>query len=386
MATAEQIYERQNEAVDKLEQATDDVLELVDLVKSTPRLAQEAKTAAETAVANSTEAVNTANAAMPKTGGYFTGNIGITNNMPQINFDGLSLEQGVMPTQTKTFGNTFRDKDHNLLGQICYQGVSDFAQQVMWLYPLHETNNANTAIIGVRAYASGEIIGMSPPPRENVNENDIDTKRASVARHPLKQTEQKVIHIGGTNASDTANLNAGRGLSASMPFASLTAAFNWAFASYQSTHFPLVFQIHQNWTLNEIGINAPAGMGMIIQGSSGVTLTLGGPIKLLSGTLTLQGINIAGNGIENFFSCGMGFAGPATLVLGNNLNFSGSVTDAVVKAGWGAEVKVPGAITGSVTGKRYVLTHGARIITGGKGETAIPGTEAGTKDASSTYI
>ena len=76
------------------------------------------------------------------------------------------------------------------------------------------------------------------------------------------------------------------------------------------------------------------------------------------------------------------------IVIGRDCEFSGTVSNATVGATKGGFVQFASGSTlsGTVTGKRYQATFGGYILTGGRGTNAIPGTEAGTVDASSTYV
>jgi hypothetical protein len=69
----------------------------------------------------------------------------------------------------------------------------------------------------------------------------------------------------------------------------------------------------------------------------------------------------------------------------NNITFNGTVTTCSVSAQWLSLVYIPSAATvsGTVTGKRYVVNYGSNISVVGAGANRIPGSSAGTADSAS---
>lgn len=75
----------------------------------------------------------------------------------------------------------------------------------------------------------------------------------------------------------------------------------------------------------------------------------------------------------------------AGIYIGGDNTFNGATTTGTLQAGYGGCVTAASNMTGSVTGPRYCVSTGGRILTGGRGVNAIPGTEPGACDDNSVY-
>lgn len=65
--------------------------------------------------------------------------------------------------------------------------------------------------------------------------------------------------------------------------------------------------------------------------------------------------------------------------------FNGTVTECTILCSENSSAVILGAMSGSVTGKRYEIIHGGKIVTSGRGPNYIPGSEEGTCDETSIY-
>lgn len=239
----------------------------------------------------------------------------------------------------------------------------------------------------------GTIYGLAPNPPANSCANVIDTTQGSINRHPLKVTDIQV-HVGGANASDTADLFSGRGLSADKPFATLLAAINFINHNYLVANRAM-FILHSDITITDRQRILVKNMGMcaVCSDDTKRTITLEGSAAYLDmwgGCFAMWDVNVQLNGARNFIRSNSVY-GFATVYLGNQfdtashaVNLNGTVTVATIEAS-GGSVYLHDELTGSVTGKRYACANGGRIITNGRGVNAIPGTIAGTCDESSIY-
>lgn len=206
------------------------------------------------------------------------------------------------------------------------------------------------------------------------------TMKAMKDYAPMNLAMTSMIHVGGDNASDTADLNAGRGLSADKPFASLTGALLWAVMN--TVRFTnLTLMIHSDLVYDYSGQIWNPNIGRIQLISSDTNqhiITLQQPIELVCGNLTFEyNLKLVSSGVSNFFYIN-GLMGACRLTIGEGVELSGEVTESIRVANGGVCV-VAGNMTGVVTGKKYSCTTGGMII----GASKIPGTEAGTCDANS---
>lgn len=111
--------------------------------------------------------------------------------------------------------------------------------------------------------------------------------------------------------------------------------------------------------------------------SSNVVYIFNNSVFLAASTLKITSTGTP----ARFLNCAYG--GMARL---QGLNFSGTVSNAVVNAMYSSFIDIPAAatVTGTVTGKRYSVSALSMIAVNGSGANRIPGSTAGTVDAT-TY-
>lgn len=388
-------------------------------------LAEAAKTTADKGVADAAAAQETADGKVSKTGDTMTGplvidttesgsiyplNIKVSNNFHSImqNMDLDALED---PAVVIANNNSYRDKEGRIIGYLQqYTDTRGTNNTRIMAIGFDANENGKTYSSEIRAVAQrdGTRYATCFPPRETVNENDIDTRAASVARHPKKNTNTVTLHLGGDNASDTDSLHVDRGLTADKPFATLNGV--WAYAINNFTGADIIILIHGEvvWSAtNSLYQYGPSSITLMGADSNAV-FKLQKDLILLQGITTLRSLNIDidthriqcdGNWGHNHLNVStVTFTGSNPISFlraisdsfiwfyGNN-TFNGTVGVATVAAELGATIEVFTAanLTGSVTGKRYFATNGSRIIVAGKGVNVFPGSEAGTVDSSSIY-
>lgn len=203
---------------------------------------------------------------------------------------------------------------------------------------------------------------------------------------PRKTGNSSVLWVNELTGSDTANLMEGRGFSQDMPFLTLVAAAAWASAHMSGSAV----------TINlDSDINLPSGLnvvcpnlGTLIISADTHTINLGAPISVSYGKLNIKrGKFVAASSMRCFmYAAGLAGCNPV-LSLEHTIELQGTVTEAAIMAAYGGTVIMytGSELTGNVTGKRYSALNCGRILVGGRGAEAIPGTEAGICDASSIY-
>lgn len=241
----------------------------------------------------------------------------------------------------------------------------------------NNTSSAKAAL-SVNWANNGTTYATCPPPRGLYN-NDIATASWVMDNFTQKLTESISIHVNYNTGSDTADLNNGRGLSAAKPFKTLSATLAYAINNYVGQLVNI--QLHSDVTLPYTQLIIPnIGSVHLVSDTTERTINLTGRIHLIKGDLNLEGIRINAQNINNAFSVEK--SGKLHLY---NCVIDGAATEAVCNVFNGGMFSVGGTVTGNVTGKRYSCTNCGRILTGGRGVNAIPGSEAGIVDATSVY-
>lgn len=235
--------------------------------------------------------------------------------------------------------------------------------------------------IGVAQDNKGRFFCRSTPPREGMYWDDVDTLRASTNRHLLKGNVIQ-IHVGGANASDTADLFQGRGLSEDCPFASIQAAASWARLNLACDTAEFILHADMNFPTLDVFWQSGAIRQALIRSDSTLRTLHARQVICYAGWLELKDIGINLNNTSRGIVANGALS---MLVINGSVNVSGS-TAIIADANNGGFIKISGSMSGSVTGCRYSCTTGGRILTGGQGPNAIPGTTAGTCDASGVYI
>ena len=232
-----------------------------------------------------------------------------------------------------------------------------------------------------------------PHPRGLYNGDGV-TYQSMVNYAPKKILSNKDFYVGGTNASDTLDLYNGRGESPEKPFATIAACTKYITTNFFGPFF-ITINLQADFALGNLVIDAPNFKGILIKSASAdniktlaITSNQYGCITG-SGVLRFSDLNIeARNCNALFWATEGGTNGCCYISLSSGLNITGSMlstNNSVVAASSGGTVRIESTITGDITGKRYFCTNGGRILTGGKGPNAIPGTEAGTCDENSIY-
>lgn len=347
------------------------VKKLVPITTPASATAQEAKLLA-------LEARETAQAALPKAGGKMTGEI--TRIISQINMDSNpSVNQYIYPLK-------WRDVNEKMIGGIQAVQLTSgrITNDLQTARRLDDTSPTIYAAVSAIIESDGTAYAAASHPRPDNYGNDIVTTKA-MKDYALKKTPaNEKIHIGGTNKSDTADLNNGRG-SEAMPFASIKAALAWASATYASG--AIQFILHEDQDLSGQYLNwANTGLDCAIVSDSTTAIhkITCNEFKTYAGRITLSHVELEAS--ENTGDL-LGADGALSYIrIGDAVKFSGTVSGGTVSATNGATIVfAAGLPTGNVTGPRYRLASGGSIFTGNRGEDVIPGSQAGVKQAGCVY-
>lgn len=193
------------------------------------------------------------------------------------------------------------------------------------------------------------------------------------------------IHVNSDSvlASDTADLNNGRGLSENMPFASLPGALSWASRHYSAGTVVEII-LHSDITLSEqLFIKSPFSAALIIRSDDTLrTINVVTRTTVQAGCVKFRNLNFnAASSINSFLFAESVYGSATMIVLTDAISFNGVVSQCTLASASFAKIYIMSAcaLTGNVSGKKYALTNGAGLIISGK---TIPGTVDGTKDAS----
>ena len=170
------------------------------------------------------QAKATAEAALPKAGGEVTG--------------ALHLYPVTFQKQPSADVNLTENRTARAYNQILFQDANNFNYGELGTYQeidltvvskIQATNKKEdgtsvSAAINAVSRKDGTAYATCPPPRQNNYGSDIVNTKAMKDYAPMKGSGSVSIFVGGSNASDTADLFAGRGLSADKPFATIDAA------------------------------------------------------------------------------------------------------------------------------------------------------------------
>lgn len=261
-----------------------------------------------------------------------------------------------------------------------------------------------------------------------ITKPEFEEVKGKAENAPINIVTPIELHVAD-GGSDTADLGAGRG-SEEMPFLTLMGAYQYVASNYVGIRATII--LHKDAVLD--GPVRNLLIPIVIQSdSTRRTITLDANIDLRGGCLTLDNVNVDCG--ENYLACsGLDQAAnlwlrnvsmtgsktllyclffPSNLMLMGNCSFTGTSANAralsvgrgraemnsntdtltfngqfamVIQVASSGIALLPGNLTGSATGKRYDLANGATLNVQGKGAEAIPGSIAGTCDASSKYI
>ena len=257
------------------------------------------------------------------------------------------------------------------------------------VFPLHFSlfDYSNKLLLGLGCLCEedGTLSTYLPHPRELYNNDGVTFKSLVNYSAAYIGNDHGTLYIGNlSEASDTADLHNGRGLSIDKPFKTLEGAFSYAarIVGANNLHFRLLTDIEfaNTWLYQPMVYTAWIR-----------SHDPNNPKKLI----LKQGIHLANSVPVYFHQVGLQASGSIPFFVHasqncfvnlNRVSLNGTVTQAAVVGSHGAHILLgSGALSGNVTGKRYELKNNSALYSGGAGPNAIPGTEAGSCDATSTY-
>lgn len=317
--------------------------------------------------------------ALLKSGGTLSGDLTIEKNNSALYLKDPRSKMGETPSENLFPALRFLDQDGETVGfvQRAFRTTGENEIGLAVLTKKADGSLASNALMLVTE-ADGTAYGKCPLAR-NLYNNDIAVMRNVMDYSPQRQTANIAAYVGGANASDTADLNNGRGLSEAKPFATPLAALKWAATHYAA---PVVFSLVfcTDMQLPD-GLAIPANLFNYINmsGKTAATkLSLSAPISLSGGGLQFSNINLEGSNIETFVRASGSYRA-CRVVIGAGVTMNGSVIEGTVFALNGAQVICTSAVSGTVTGKKYRLATNSFL----GAPQYLPGSEDGQKDASS---
>lgn len=333
-----------------------------------------AQTSASNAVSTANEAKTLAENALPKTGGTVDGSLSIKS--PSISLNGHNAvgfsDYNHMDTR---FSNTIA------VGVVrnVWTPETTFTRQLIEAKAFKEDGTQVISSVEAVAYKNGVQAAWAPQPQSDDYTKQIVTMR-KLKDYAVKKTPLfSEIHVGGANASDTANLFQGRGLSADMPFATLSAAFAWVNQSMNAQSSPIKFILHSDQSLSGNHALNPAILeNQVVSDDTKRTVTIN-TFTVLSGTVTFGNVNLQGASGAAYGLCSNGSYGSSMTKIAGGVSINGAFSASVVYANVRGCINVVETPTGNATGKKYVATNGSLII----GASKLPGSEAGTCDSTS---
>lgn len=261
MATSDELMNGINATYEEMQEVKEDLLAIKAEILEAPctaatalEKATEAKATAETAQTSSEEALTKANNALPKTGGIITGQIAQQDNshgpflpgqVPQAQitsdpFDYL-IPQSELENGQSANVNTFSRIRQNSIGDLILERY------------LATKNQAGTQLYNA-LYQGFDKNFKKFLKTDSITDGADPNQLAQVGYIRSNYMHYKggiiTIHVGGDNASDTADLYDGRGLSADKPFATLAGAISFV-ESHYSIYSEVNYVLHTDQTLNQ---------------------------------------------------------------------------------------------------------------------------------------
>lgn len=330
---------------------------------------QQSVTAAETAAEN---AETYAENALPRSGGEMTGPI----------YQKTDFERNELPaTDVLKIPFVVKDASDKLLIQCLNQANQNYNALKLRVFAPDVADKI--ADIGLFSMADGSVYATCPPPRGLYN-NDIATFKSLVDYAAKNPAVDFNVHIGGENASDTADLNDGRGLSAEMPFASFDAAVVWVCSRFASSIRNINLFVHEDMIWNS-GISSGNLRSLTITTVNNAILSVGQNALVRNGNVSFQNCKLHAENVPGLIRA-EGAWGQPLIYIGTGVELTGTVTRGAVCASYGGSVFMlqPFVSTSSVTGPRYRADQGAKIVREST-SIIIPGTADGFCDSSSVY-
>lgn len=316
--------------------------------------------------------------ALLKSGGTLSGDLTIWKNDSALFLKDPRSKMGETPSENLFPALRWLDQDGETVGfvQRAFRITGENEIGLAVLTKKADGSLANNALVLVTE-ADGTAYGKCPLAR-NLYNNDIAVMRNVMDYSPQRYTANIAAYVGGANASDTADLNNGRGLSEAKPFATPLAALKWA-ATHYAAAVVLNLVFCANMSLDGLAIPGNLFHYINMSGKTAATkLSLSAPISLSGGGLQLSNISLEGSNIEAFVRASGSYRA-CRVVIGAGVTMNGSVIEGTVFALNGAQVICTSAVSGTVTGKKYRLATNSFL----GAPQYLPGSEDGLKDASS---
>lgn len=346
--------------------------------KSLVRLSGATDAGSAAAMAVAQEAKQTADAALPLDGSKeMTGDLNIRKLLPVIvlTHNDIAREDDLASVHQSWF--FMYDKDNKPLGGIAEYLSNE--KHVIYLRVYRQTEEFAISDLSIVYEKEGAPYATSPHPRSDNYGTDIVTMKALKDYAPMKVANTVNIHINTETGSDTAGLLAGRGFSEDKPLKTLGAALGLTAGHIGTGQVNII--LHSDVTLSEL-ISFACAQCRVVTITSDTTLrkirctdSLA-QLSIVAGRVVLENIELAGEA-----SCAriLSVSNNGYMSIRTGVVFSGACNDSIVGAFTGGILEIAQAITGTITGKKYLCTNGGMII----GASKIPGTIDGTCDANS---
>lgn len=333
----------------------------------------------------------------------------VTLKSLSIHYHDFSRDDGPPPRTSSSY-ILFKENTGNWTGGL-YNIVYDTGNITTGLIA-NNLKDTNQARITIHYDADGKTYCSCPPPRENSYENDIDTLKSSIDRHPVRVSAgptKNIIYLGGSNASDTEGLYIHRG-SQQYPFLSLSGALSYI-SEQVSANEDVRLVLQDNISTSGLFKSLHNIRSLIIDGNgfkiyhptTTIFLRFLGSVQITNITFEntylradnnsqtayyFDGdISVISNNANNviFYTAGTG----NKITFGENCNLTVSGTCLIfAQAIVGGQIfAITGStFTGNLTGMKYKSENGGLICVAGKGANFFPGSTAGTCDANSKYF
>lgn len=328
-----------------------------------------------------------AEGALPKSGGTMTGQLSIHKDVQaKLFLYDMRMERAVDPSVDLYNSVDFLDKNGGALGMV-ENWQTPNGTSCMSLMARNITSSGQFVLqrLGAAILRDGTAYSYGPPPRANNYGNDLVTTKWALDNF-RRFTPSGNLYVDPANGSDTVDLYAGRGWSKDKPFASLNAALNVLGHFVSSNEIAINLMSNMEWTASLHWFKFPSINSLIIRSDpDGPKRTLNVPAQIAH-YCSMVGLD---NIIINFTNSSSGgfdvngaYRGSSpTLLLRAGVELRGAAPT-VIGARNNAFVNVASGVSGTITGRKYAASGGSTIV----GAANIPGTTAGTVDASSHAI
>lgn len=322
---------------------------------------------AQAAYAQAQEAQTQADVCLPRSGGTLTGPLTLQQAGPADT-----------PTTTDMVNIVFAGTDNKQSARLAGGNQPD--KHIMSIMACDNTSSVK-AHVSANWDADGTAYASATHPRDNNYGNDIVTTMY-FANHGYPLISGGVYAGDLPEASDTADLWQGRGLSAEKPFKTFQAAWNWLNRHTNNNFVTLNLLTDLEWdsaypwfqtqTLNTITIQS-------YPTTERKKLILPRGAKVFSSFVEMRNleINFPASGSHVGLWAQGGYRGSSPTLSVHDCVLSGEASTIFSALGNGT-ISVSN-LSGTVAGKKYSATTGSRIF----GVDTIPGTTEGTCDSTS---